>query len=259
MNQSGSSCNPYVSQGQMNNCQNSQIYGGDMVNYTYRSGNMSSDIGRSMTYETNERYEEEQFKMNLIEKYKEEIAKLKVKNITLQNQNKILLEELGIQKEKQKKADIANRLVSDIMISLNVSDETEIIPKLNEFIGYLQDKQNSLNDEFIQKLQKIYLQTTGNPGDCNLDNIDLNALLDWVTELLKTLSKLSKANKQSEKDSIYKSFCEETMRKYHLKNLNELKEFINGLMQDYNVNRRRVEKLKDVLTQENSFGSFNKY
>lgn len=242
--------------------ENYDIYLGNMGNYQRREDDQQMDNinqDKKITYERMERNDTEQFKLSLISKYQDEIAKLKAKNITLQNQNKILLEELEIQKIKQKNTEVSDKIVNDIMINLNLKNESEIVPKLKEYmdIMYANSKNTEMKEGFIQKMYDLYLEVNGTERKYRKDNIDLNVLINWVKNLLNKLDQLCK--KHPTEDSIYKDFCDEIMDKNNLKNLTELREFINDLLQDYNINKRRVEKLKDVLTKENSFGSKNYY
>ena len=170
-------------------------------------------------------------KIEIIKKYQEEILNLKKHNENMKKENKALEAELEQQKIKQQKAEICDMMINDLSRILNLQNTSEIVPKINNYKQIIKanEKVQPAKDEFIQKLYDLYLQITGNPRKYEGDNIDLEMLIKWIKSLLNTLTQLTK--KHPDQDGLYKDFCEELMKHYHLKSLTELRNFVSEHLQ----------------------------
>ena len=183
--------------------------------------------------------------VSILNKYQEEIAKLKAKNTTLKNQNKILLEELQKTNKTQ-----TNVQIQKLMSYLKVSSSEEILPKISSIM-----EQNNLKNEFISKLFSLYSEISGNPIPYTIEDNNIIELWRWIKEFIKTIKDLlAEKNehdclrKYQDQNNLYQEYCTELIKKYNLNSIFELKEFINSLLAKDTINKRRVEKLQKVLS-----------
>lgn len=185
--------------------------------------------------------------ISILNRYQEEIAKLKAKNTTLKNQNKILLEELDKTNQTQ-----TNFQIQKIMSYLKVSSYEEIMPKIKSITN-----KNNLKNEFISKLFSLYCEISGNPIPYTIDDNNIIELWRWIKQFIESINNLLVEKKEhdilrknQEQNKLYQEFCSELIKKYNLNSIFELKEFINSLLVKDNINKKRVEKLQKVLTSE---------
>ena len=242
----------------------------DNLDYVINKNN--SKIFRSKVLNNNE-YN------NSINKYKNEINKLKKEIQNLENSNDILSnqlkeeekrnEELNIIKNEKEEND--NSILMDISHCLQVDSFDEIIPKLTEMINYLNKYNNEENakikEDLISKLKSLYIATTDYKD--SKDNISIQDLWRWIKQLINNVKQLSIEKEKNEEIykknnyEIYKKYCEKLIKEFGLNSFDELKFFINDLLTKNNINKKRVEKLRKVLMNNNekedysSSGYFN--
>lgn len=114
--------------------------------------------------------------------------------------------------------------------------------KLNEF---------SKLEDFSEKLQKLYLSL----NDSKEKRISVKILWRWIKNVIKHLSNQSKLNVNNnvrlldyEQDNVgYRSICEQLIKEYNLKDINELKRHMEELMSKNEKNKQRVDKMKKIL------------
>ena len=200
--------------------------------------------------------------------YEEEIARLKQEISNLENDNDILsthlIEEERKNEElhqlKNEKEESDNSILSDISHCLQVSSFEEILPKLTEMINYLtnynNDKKSKMKEDIISKLKSLYIIT--NDSKEKKDNISIQDLWRWIKQLIEEVDELSLEKEKYEEmynknsNDVYKNFCEKLIKEFGLNSFDELKFFINDLMTKNDLNKKRVEKLRKVLMNNNN-------
>lgn len=206
-------------------------------------------------------------KDNNINKYKNEIGKLKKEIEELENANDLLSNEVKEEEKrnqelnilKKEKEENDNSILGDIANCLQVDSFDEILPKLTEMIEYLNKYNNSENskikEELISNLKMLYLNSTNSKG--NKNNVSIIDLWRWIKNLINEVKELSiekKKNEEMYKEEnfeIYKNYCDKLIKEFKLNSFDELKFFINDLFHKNNINKKRVEKLRKVLMNNN--------
>ena len=159
----------------------------------------------------------------------------------------------------------------DISHCLQVDSFDEILPKLTEMINYLNKYNNEENskikEDLISKLKSLYIATTDYKD--SKDNISIQDLWRWIKQLINNVKQLSIEKEKNEEIykknnyEVYKKYCEKLIKEFGLNSFDELKFFINDLLTKNNINKKRVEKLRKVLMNNNekedysSSGYFN--
>ena len=204
---------------------------------------------------------------NSINKYQNEINKLKKEIEDLENNNDILTnqlkeeekrnEELNIIKNEKEEND--NNILLDISHCLQVNSFEEILPKLTEMINYLNeynsDENSKIKEDLINKLKSLFIATTDSKE--SKDNISIQDLWRWIKQLINNVKQLSKEKEKNEEIykknnyEIYKKYCEKLIKDFGLNSFDELKFFINDLLTKNDINKKRVEKLRKVLMNNN--------
>ena len=206
-------------------------------------------------------------------KYQNEISKLKEEIKNLEEENEIL--ETEITEEEQKNYYLqSNKFIKDkndeeiilkITNYLNLDNKEKIIPQLKEMINYIEknydsiefpNKEAKLRDELIEKLEGLYITLTGNK---NLENNEINIIWKWIKHLINVLEELNeerenniKIYQQINENDEYKNFCSELLNEFNLNSIDNLKDYINSLLMENNINERRVEKIKKCLMNGNN-------
>ena len=200
--------------------------------------------------------------------YEEEIARLKQEISNLENDNDILSNQLveeerkneELHQLKNEKEENDNSILKDISHCLQVNSFDEILPKLTEMINYLTnyntDKNSKMKEDIISKLKSLYIITTDSKE--KKDNISIQDLWRWIKQLIEEVDELSLEKEKYEEmynknnNDIYKNFCEKLIKEFGLNSFDELKFFINDLMTKNDLNKKRVEKLRKVLMNNNN-------
>ena len=206
-------------------------------------------------------------------KYQNEISKLKEEIKNLEEENEIL--ETEITEEEQKNYYLqSNKFIKDkndeeiilkITNYLNLDNKEKIIPQLKEMINYIEknydsiefpNKEAKLRDELIEKLEGLYITLTGNK---NLENNEINIIWKWIKHLINVLEELNeerenniKIYQQINENDEYKNFCSELLNEFNLNSIDNLKDYINSLLMENNINERRIEKKKKCLMNGNN-------
>ena len=212
-------------------------------------------------------------------KYQNEISKLKEEIKNLEEENEIL--ETEITEEEQKNYYLqSNKFIKDkndeeiilkITNYLNLDNKEKIIPQLKEMINYIEknydsiefpNKEAKLRDELIEKLEGLYITLTGNK---NFENIEINIIWKWIKHLINVLEELNeerenniKIYQQINENDEYKNFCSELLNEFNLNSIDNLKDYINSLLMENNINERRVEKIKKCLMNGTHKIEYNK-
>ena len=212
-------------------------------------------------------------------KYQNEISKLKEEIKNLEEENEIL--ETEITEEEQKNYYLkSNKFIKDkndeetilkIKNFLNLENKENIIPQLKEMINYIKNnydsiefpnKEAKLRDELIEKLEGLYITLTGNN---NFENLEINIIWKWIKHLVNVLDELNeekekniKIYQQINENDKYKNFCSELLNEFNLNSIENLKDYINSLLMENNINERRVEKIKKCLMNGTNIIEYNK-
>jgi hypothetical protein len=130
------------------------------------------------------------------------------------------------------------------------------------------NKANRLKDEFVDKLSEVYQALMNIESKPKSIQTDIRVLWRWVKNLLQSkrdgfISDSSSGSKSmtnirqttSDKGDLYKDFCENIIKDYYLRDVNELKTFINELLSKNMKNKKRVERIKKLLLTEPQNGS----
>ena len=161
---------------------------------------------------------------------------------------------------KKEKEENYNSILSDISNCLQVNSFEEIIPKLTEMINYLtkynNDKTSKKKEDIISKLKSLYIIT--NNSKEKKDNISIQDLWRWIKNLIEEVDELSLKKEKYEEiynkddNDLYKNYCDKLIKEFGLNSFDELKFFISDLMEKNDINKKRVEKLRKVLMNNNA-------
>ena len=193
----------------------------------------------------------------IIQQYQEEIARLKAKNITLKHQNQILLNELN-KSQMNKKNSKEEESIQELLNYLGIASKEEIIPRLQEIIN--SNNETALRDEFISKLNMLFIELTGK--NTNNNNVNIKELWSKIKQMINTIKDLLIEKEKNDRikvtqkeNNLYQEYCTELITRYNLNSIFELKQFINSLLLKNTINKKRVEKLKKVLSNEAPFSN----
>ena len=193
----------------------------------------------------------------IIQQYQEEIARLKAKNITLKHQNQILLNELN-KSQMNKKNSKEEESIQELLNYLGIASKEEIIPRLQEIIN--SNNETALRDEFISKLNMLFIELTGKNTNNNNVNIKelwskIKQMINKIKDLLIEKEKNARIKVTQKENNLYQEYCTELITRYNLNSIFELKQFINSLLLKNTINKKRVEKLQKVLSNEAPFSN----
>ena len=193
----------------------------------------------------------------IIQQYQEEIARLKAKNITLKHQNQILLNELN-KSQMNKKNSKEEESIQELLNYLGIASKEEIIPRLQEIIN--SNNETALRDEFISKLNMLFIELTGKNTNNNNVNIKelwskIKQMINKIKDLLIEKEKNDRIKVTQKENNLYQEYCTELITRYNLNSIFELKQFINSLLIKNTINKKRVEKLQKVLSNEAPFSN----
>ena len=193
----------------------------------------------------------------IIQQYQEEIARLKAKNITLKHQNQILLNELN-KSQMNKKNSKEEESIQELLNYLGIASKEEIIPRLQEIIN--SNNETALRDEFISKLNMLFIELTGK--NTNNNNVNIKELWSKIKQMINTIQDLliekeknARIKVTQKENNLYQEYCTELITRYNLNSIFELKQFINSLLLKNTINKKRVEKLQKVLSNEAPFSN----
>ena len=193
----------------------------------------------------------------IIQQYQEEIARLKAKNITLKHQNQILLNELN-KSQMNKKNSKEEESIQELLNYLGIASKEEIIPRLQEIIN--SNNETALRDEFISKLNMLFIELTGK--NTNNNNVNIKELWSKIKQMINTIKDLliekeknDRIKVKQKENNLYREYCTELITRYNLNSIFELKQFINSLLLKNTINKKRVEKLQKVLSNEAPFSN----
>lgn len=123
-----------------------------------------------------------------------------------------------------------------------------------------------LKDELIIKLNGLYKSLGGpkeefdhNDDKENSEMADIKGIWKWIKSLVKyresNQTKSKKINAESRYESEYEELCNSIMKENNITELDELRVFLNRAVANYTENKRKVNKIKELLMKEPSGGS----
>ena len=101
-----------------------------------------------------------------------------------------------------------------------------------------------LKNEFIYKIVDLYNNSTN--SDLKYDNSEsLLPTWNWIRDNQNKIANSNILNK--DEDNQYKNLCEDIMKQYNLKNIQQLKKFIGKLCKKVDKNENFLEGIKKIL------------
>ena len=204
------------------------------------------------------------------------------KNIKLQQNISNLNNDLStIQQNNNDNYNELNNIIYIITNSLQVNSPGEIIPKLNKMITFINNsannsqksnnnnnneykRENKIRDELISKLQSLYIDLTSSNEQPS--EIDIKTIWRWIKHLVNTVKSLALEKENNielyqglQQSDECKNFCLGLMHDFNIQNLEELKAFINDLLDKNSNNDKKMRKLKQVLIPNEEEDNLNQY
>ena len=192
-------------------------------------------------------------------KYQTEIAKLKAKMASMIKDN----EEINakIQKEQKRKEELTKKkeekkkkeemIIEQIKKYFDIKEEAEIVPKI-ESMKVEERKDYKLREELIEKVRNMYIKLSGTNE--SKDEIDIQILWRWIKHLMNTVNELQNEKEHNievlndlMQNDQYHNYFAQIINDFKLKDIDELKLFIDELISINTINKKRVQKLKKVL------------
>ena len=101
-----------------------------------------------------------------------------------------------------------------------------------------------LKNEFIYKIVDLYNNSTNSDLKYN-DSESLLPTWNWIRDNQNKIANSNILNK--DEDNQYKNLCEDIMKQYNLKNIQQLKKFIGKLCKKVDKNENFLEGIKKIL------------
>ena len=200
-----------------------------------------------------------------------QIQKIQKEIDIIKGENNSLLNKLKTEKEKNTALNnlISEKCSENFLLEISkyfeVENYEDIPYKLNEMTKFLllnnNNKENSAKNAFISNLKEIY-RKENNIKDIKDNNSDINMkiLWRWIKYLINKNKKIkNEINKNASllnnievKNNFYKNTCEEIMNIYDIKNINQFEEFIHSLINKKNINKKRMDQLKKMLSEDDN-------
>ena len=194
-------------------------------------------------------------------KYQTEIAKLKAKMASMIKDNEEISARLErekkrkeelIKRQKEKK-DKEEKIINEMKNYFDVKAPNEILLKI-ESLRVVEQKDKKLREELIMKVKNMYVKLTETNED--KDDIDIQILWRWIKHLMNTVNELQNEKERNvnvlndlTQNDIYHNYFAQIINDFNLKDIDELKFFINELISINTINKKRVQKLKKVLLE----------
>lgn len=194
--------------------------------------------------------------------YELEIQRLKKQYNSLKFRNKFLLTKLDdlIKSNTLLEEDIntnildkygINDLINDYSFSNNNLNSFE---KINEIYMICEDL--NLKNELINGLKTLYILKNNEFQIGKNEELNIKIIWRWIKNLIENIKntneevnnfKIGLEHLKEEKE-IFKDFCLDLMEKFNIEDIEELKNQINSLIINRNIEKKRINKLKKVLT-----------
>ena len=134
--------------------------------------------------------------------------------------------------------------IINITNQYNKHDKINIDNVINEYKILLNNMK--IKNEFIYNLINIYNNSTKSNLNCR-DPKSLILILNWIINKQNNIEKYSDLNNE---DIQYRKLCQEIMKQYKLKNIEQLKIFINNSFRKIDNNDNFLEGIKKILLEK---------
>ena len=188
-------------------------------------------------------YRNKDYDCELIYQYINEIERLNKEN------NELIAKNENIHKQiKKENNDKSSNILNEIRLMLHLSNNDDISStvKLIE-----ENKNDSIKNEFVDKVITVYKELTGDTEG------DIKKAWKWISMLISSMKTLLNEKSQFETESnmysknhIYKEYWSDLMKEHNIENLDELKSFINDLLEKEHYNQLQMEKMKSTLEKK---------
>ena len=113
---------------------------------------------------------------------------------------------------------------------------------VDKYKGLLHD--TKINNDFINKLIDLYNNSTNSKIKFN-DNKSLIPIWNWIKDI-QNKEAYNKTKNETENNQ-YKKLCQDIMKEYKLKNIDQLKVFIHKLCKKVDNNENFLKGIKKIL------------
>lgn len=188
-------------------------------------------------------YRSKDYDCELIYQYINEIERLNKENNELIAKNDIIHKQI-----KKENNDKSFNILNEIRVLLHLSNNDDIAStvKLIE-----ENKNDSIKNEFVDKVITVYKELTGDTeGDIKKAWNWISILITSMKTLLNEKSQFETESKMYSKNHIYKEYWSDLMKEHNIENLDELKSFINDLLEKEHYNQLQMEKMKSTLEKK---------
>lgn len=194
--------------------------------------------------------------------YELEIQRLKKQYNSLKFRNKFLLTKLDdlIKSNTLLEEDIntnildkygINEIINDYSFSNNNLNSFE---KINEIYMICEDL--NLKNELINGLKTLYILKNNEFQIGKNEELNIKIIWRWIKNLIENIKNTNEEVNNfkiglehlKEEKQIFKDFCLDLMEKFNIEDIEELKNQINSLIINRNIEKKRINKLKKVLT-----------
>ena len=194
--------------------------------------------------------------------YELEIQRLKKQYNSLKFRNKFLLTKLDdlIKSNTLLEEDIntnildkygINEIINDYSFSNNNLNSFE---KINEIYMICEDL--NLKNELINGLKTLYILKNNEFQIGKNEELNIKVIWRWIKNLIENIKNTNEEVNNfkiglehlKEEKQIFKDFCLDLMEKFNIEDIEELKNQINSLIINRNIEKKRINKLKKVLT-----------
>ena len=208
------------------------------INYT------NTDLKVDMPCDSEiQRYRNKDYDCELIYQYINEIERLNKEN------NELIVKNENLHKQiKKENNDKSSNILNEIRVLLHLSNNDDIAStvKLIE-----ENKNDSIKNEFVDKVITVYKELTGDTeGDIKKAWKWISMLISSMKNLLNEKSQFETESKMYSKNHIYKEYWSDLMKEHNIENLDELKSFINDLLEKEHYNQLQMEKMKSTLEKK---------
>ena len=208
------------------------------INYTH------ADLNVDMPGESeNQSNRKEEYDYELIYQYINEIERLNKENNELIAKNEILHKQIK-NENNDKSSNILNE-IRELLHLTNNDDITSSVKLIEE------NKNDSIKNEFVDKVITVYEELTGDTeGDIKKAWKWIAMLINSMKALLNEKSQFETESKMYSKNHIYKEYWSDLMKEHNIETLDELKTFINTLLEKDHYNELQMEKMKSTLEKK---------
>lgn len=114
----------------------------------------------------------------------------------------------------------------------------------------------NLKNELINGLKTLYILKNNEFQIGKNEELNIKIIWRWIKNLIENIKNTNEEVNNfkiglehlKEEKQIFKDFCLDLMEKFNIEDIEELKNQINSLIINRNIEKKRINKLKKVLT-----------